>query len=170
MWMSASLVVTSFIIIGMMFFFLIYIANTVVTGLGLISKAVELRRDAELSKPMLRVQSAKCLSNYVEVNLSNVGSSSTFIDRSTTVIIEYLVNGSSEHVVEVLRYGESWFITGYYIGSKFYQNSNDFVELKPGMVVVINMLPSKTPSTDNPILLVITTANGERVEYIFTPN
>lgn len=167
--MSLSLTISSFVVVGMLFLLLVYVGGTVVSYINTVKGALSTRgEELTSSKPMLTVKSAECLSSYIIINVGNVGSSSTLVDGRATVVLDYVVNGTSERFVEVLKHGEGWFINGYYVGSKYFPVNSDSLELRPGATLVIEVHPSSTPSPSEPVSIAFVTSRGVRAEYVFT--
>lgn len=164
--MALSYLTASFIIVMMMFATLVYVANTVITNIAFVSKALNtLREENTYLKQVLTIMSANYLDNCVFFNLSNLGSTAVLLDESSTLLLEY--SGSSGKVIEVLEYGKSWFIEGVYIGGKLY-STRDALELRPGAIASAKACPTQVPTPREPILIVITTSRGVRAEYVFT--
>lgn len=164
--MALSYLTASFIIVMMMFATLVYVANTVVTHMTLVSRALNtLREENTYLKQSLAITSASYLNNCIVFNLSNFGSTSVILDESLTLLLEY--SSSSGKVIEVLEYGKSWFLEGVYIGSRLYPVRNT-LELRPGATASIKACSTQMPIPGEPILIVITTLRGVRAEYVFT--
>lgn len=164
--MALSYLTASFIIVMMMFATLVYVANTVITNMAFISKALNtLREENTYLKQALIITSANYLNNCIFFNLSNLGSTAVLLDESSTLLLEY--SSSSGKVIEVLEYGRSWSLEGIYIGGRLY-SIRDALELRPGVTASIKACPTQVPIPGDPILIVITTSRGVRAEYVFT--
>lgn len=166
--LALSLMVSSFIVVGMMLIVLFYVAITLVNYASSINKALSLRvEELNSLRTSLIVRSASYSDGRIVVNVGNVGSTSVLIDSTTTVLIEYVASSTSERVVEILKWGKEWLVTGYLVGSNYFPSANGFVDLKPGATAVIELIPSQSPSPNMPISIVFTTSRGVRVEYVF---
>ncbi|MEM0454095.1 MAG: hypothetical protein QXO98_05520 [Sulfolobales archaeon] len=169
--MAFSYTIVSFIIIGMMFTLLIYVGNTVVSYITTINRFFNpIKGEYRTLTQVLIVQSANYSNGYIFLNLSNSGSSSIIIDNSSTLILEYVSNYTNRRVIEFSKFGESWFIEGYFIANNYFTHNDVFIDLRPGTTTLLKVVPSDTPSPNNPILIVFTTHKGVRAEYVFTYN
>lgn len=167
--MVFSYTIVSFIIIGMMFTLLIYVGNTVVSYITITNKLSNpvKERHASLMHTLI-IQSANYSNGYIFFNLTNLGPTSQIIDSSSTLILEYISGHTLGRMIEVMKFGESWVIEGYFIANKYSIYSGNFIELRPGTTILIKVIPSEIPSLNDPILIVLVTKQGMRAEYVFT--
>ncbi len=168
--MSVSAVVTASIMIVSMIAVLATLANFIVTYAVNMNKVLELKRlEGSSQKPMLLVVDAYVEGCNITFKLRNLGPTSAFMNPSSTLIVDYYVNETAEHAVEVLSYGVSWYVAELVVGNNSYPMAvGEPVELKPGATAVIRASLGFVPSPNQTVVLVLMDGRGVRTEYVFT--
>ena len=109
-------------------------------------------------------------STCINFTLENHGPNPVILDSSSNVIVDYYENTSLKHVVEELEFNKTWYTSLLIVDQKNYTIPRGYVlELKPGQKAVIEACVSNTISPQKSVVIVFSTREGVRAEYVFVP-
>ncbi|GEM_PF-1327785 len=168
--MSFSVVITTSIMIISMIVVLVTLANFIITYAVNMNKVLELKSiESNSQKAVLLIDNVSVEDSCITFRLRNLGPTSVLISSTSTLLVDYYTNETLEHVVEVLHYSISWYVSELIIGNNSYVvMSVGAVELRPGVIAIAKAFLSSTPSPNHVIVLVLTDDKGVRTEYVFT--
>ncbi len=170
--MAFSSAVVSFIIVGLMFIVLLMVAQKIYVYASTLSHYL---KDNTLSgkydRTTIVIENASSInSSCFLFNLRNKGPSPILLDSSSNVIVDYYENNTLAHLVEELEFNKTWYTVYLIVGSKNYTIPRGYVlELKPGQTAVIEACVSRTISSQKSVVVIFTTRDGVKAEYVFTP-